>query len=74
MGGEDDIDLEALQAQLNISLSSLEQMVSSWIKPAAKATLPKSDGLTDRELGEIMRQPPRCASVQTRPWSVILDD
>lgn len=54
---EDAIDLEALQAQIDISMSFAQNMVSSWVKPSHK--LPKSSRDTEAELKEYMRRPPR---------------
>ncbi|RDB22530.1 hypothetical protein Hypma_009990 [Hypsizygus marmoreus] len=54
---EDDIDLEALQAQIDLSMSFAQNMVSSWVKPSRK--LPKGSRDTEAELKEYMRRPPR---------------
>ena len=58
---QEEIDPEALQARIDLSMSLLDDLVSSWIKPSVKASLPKSNGLGERELEELMRRPPRCA-------------
>jgi hypothetical protein len=60
MTTEDDLDTETLQAQIDLSLAYVGDLVSSWIKPSVKASLPKYDGTKERELEEIMRRPPRC--------------
>lgn len=55
---DDNIDTEALQAQIDLSLSFTEDLVSSWIKPSTKvAQKLRSD--IDAELKEYMRRPPR---------------
>jgi hypothetical protein len=61
MASEDDIDAETLQARVDLSMANMAELVSSWIKPSVKASLPKSDGTAEREIEELMRRPPRCA-------------
>lgn len=55
---EKDIDTEALQAQIDLSMSFAQDMVSSWVKPHK---LPKSSRRNDLELElkEYMKKPPR---------------
>jgi len=56
--GEDAISLEALQAQIDLSMSFAQNMVSSWVKPSRKLrSRPNKD--TEAELAEYMRRPPR---------------
>ncbi|KAJ7368505.1 hypothetical protein DFH08DRAFT_1071198 [Mycena albidolilacea] len=55
---EEDIDTEALQAQIDLSLSYAQNLVSSWVKPSAKPTKNSSRAL-EAELKEYMRRPPR---------------
>lgn len=58
---EEDIDNETLQAQIDLSLSFAQNLVSSWVKPAKNPTKNSSRAL-EAELKEIMRRPPRyCA-------------
>jgi hypothetical protein len=59
MTPDDDIDVEALEARINLSMAYVDNLVSSWIKPSAKASLPQRNTNIDRELEEIMRRPPR---------------
>ena len=56
--GEDEIDTEALQAQIDLSMSFAQDLVTSWIKPSHKLVL-NSHKDTERELQEYMRRPPR---------------
>ncbi|PPR04064.1 hypothetical protein CVT24_010639 [Panaeolus cyanescens] len=53
-----EIDTEALQAQIDLSMSFAQDMVSSWVKPHK---LPKSSRRNDLELElkEYMKKPPR---------------
>ncbi|KAF8076589.1 hypothetical protein FPV67DRAFT_1714239 [Lyophyllum atratum] len=55
---EASIDLETLQAQIDMSMSFAQEMVSSWVKPSRK--LPsKSSRDIEAELKEYMHRPPR---------------
>ncbi|KAG2042245.1 hypothetical protein BDR03DRAFT_944903 [Suillus americanus] len=56
---DDDIDTETLQAQINMSMSFAEDLVSSWIQPAHKANLSKSAVDAQKLLDEQLRRPPR---------------
>jgi hypothetical protein len=56
---DDDMDTETIQAQIDLSMSFVHDLVSSWIKPSVKATLPTRKD-TEKELQEYMRRPPRC--------------
>ncbi|KAJ6598863.1 hypothetical protein DFH09DRAFT_1129425 [Mycena vulgaris] len=55
---EEDIDNETLQAQIDLSLSFAQNLVSSWVKPARKPAKNSSRAL-EAELKEYMRRPPR---------------
>lgn len=56
----DDIDAETLQAQIDMSMSLVQSLVSSWVKPSKKIgnghAIP-----TEKYLEELMRRPPRYA-------------
>lgn len=55
---DEDIDAETLQAQIDLSLSVANSLVSSWMKPSKKPkTLPNEN--LEMELKEHMRRPPR---------------
>lgn len=58
MDDEDSIDLEALQAQIDMSMAFAENMVSSWVKPSRKLSS-RSNRDIEAELKEYMRRPPR---------------
>lgn len=60
---DDDIDTETLQAQINMSMSFAEDLVSSWIQPAHKANLSKGAVDAQKLLDEQLRRPPRCVIV-----------
>jgi hypothetical protein len=63
MIADDDIDTEILQAQINMSMSFAEDLVSSWIQPAHKANLSKTAVDAQKLLDEQLRRPPRCVIV-----------
>ncbi|KAL0565200.1 hypothetical protein V5O48_016827 [Marasmius crinis-equi] len=58
MADEETIDTEALQAQIDLSMSFMHGLVSSWIKPSAKIAR-TSDKTVEDELKESLRRPPR---------------
>ncbi|KAG6869347.1 hypothetical protein C0993_000100 [Termitomyces sp. T159_Od127] len=58
MDDEDSVNLEALQAQIDMSMAFAENMVSSWVKPSRKLSS-RSDRDFEAELKEYMRRPPR---------------
>ena len=53
-----DVDLETLQAQIDLSMSVTNDLVSSCIKPSAKLKSSYNQNL-EAELKEYMRRPPR---------------
>ncbi|KAJ7683968.1 hypothetical protein B0H17DRAFT_1073139 [Mycena rosella] len=55
---EEDIDNETLQAQIDLSLSFAQNLVSSWVKPSRNSEKSSSRAL-EAELKEYMRRPPR---------------
>jgi len=54
---EDEIDTETLQAQIDLSMSFAQNLVSSWIKSPHKLSNRNRD--VETELKEYMRRPPR---------------
>ncbi|EMD40898.1 hypothetical protein CERSUDRAFT_80549 [Gelatoporia subvermispora B] len=57
---QDDIDVESLQAQVDMSMAFTENLVASWMKSSAtKLPSSKKRGNDERELEEYMRRPPR---------------
>jgi len=54
----EDIDTETLQSEIDMSMSLVHNLVSSWVKPSQKVRT-KSTTNTQKELEEYMRQPPR---------------
>ncbi|RPD66755.1 hypothetical protein L226DRAFT_565546 [Lentinus tigrinus ALCF2SS1-7] len=66
---EDSMDLETLQAQIDMSMAFTHDLVSGWMK-ASKAKLPSSSSANDdRELEEYMRKPPRLGVGASAPES-----
>jgi len=55
---EDSVDIEALQAQIDISMSFAQNLVSSWVTPHKLANSSRNKDL-ERELSDYMRRPPR---------------
>lgn len=65
MAEEDDLDTEALQAQIDLSMSFAQNLVASWMKPSTSASTSKkssSQNLED-ELKDYMRRPARCVKI-----------
>jgi len=56
---EDDIDLETLQAQIDLSMAHTKDVVASWIKPSrpSSVNMSRTDGVKDLE--DLLRRPPR---------------
>ena len=54
---EDAIDAEALQAQIDLSMSFAQNLVSSWIQPHKNR--PKKEKDLGKELSEYMQRPAR---------------
>lgn len=55
---EDAIDTEALQAQIDLSMSFAQNLVSSWIQPHKIPRNPRKKDL-EKELSEYMQRPAR---------------
>ncbi|KAH8118715.1 hypothetical protein DFH11DRAFT_1568837 [Phellopilus nigrolimitatus] len=54
------VDLEALQAQIDLSMALADELVASWVKPAFKTGASKRTARdTEKELEEYLRRPPR---------------
>ncbi|THV08357.1 hypothetical protein K435DRAFT_771878 [Dendrothele bispora CBS 962.96] len=58
MAEDDNIDTEALQAQIDLSMSFTHELVSSWIKPTQKSRSSYAQDL-ETEIKDYMRRPPR---------------
>lgn len=57
---EDGTDVEALQAQIDMSLAHTQSLVSSWLKPKYGSKLASSSRLTqEKELQDILKRPAR---------------
>ncbi|CCM05566.1 uncharacterized protein FIBRA_07793 [Fibroporia radiculosa] len=70
---DDDIDLETLQAQVDVSMAYTENLVSSWMK-SSEGELPSSGPRRneEKELEEYMRRPPRLGVGAAVPESTSL--
>jgi len=55
---DDSIDTEALQAQIDLSMSFAQSLVSSWMEPHKLPTSSRNRDL-EKELSEYMKRPPR---------------
>jgi hypothetical protein len=55
---EESIDTEALQAQIDLSMSFAQSLVSSWMEPTKLPPSPRKRDL-EKELSEYMKRPPR---------------
>lgn len=57
---DDEIDLESLQAQIDLSLAHTKNLVSTWMKPGFGNTAASSSRANqDKEVEELLRRPPR---------------
>ncbi|KAF9226633.1 hypothetical protein BS17DRAFT_494770 [Gyrodon lividus] len=59
MVAENDVDLETLQAQIDMSMSFAHNLVTSWIKPTQLAQLRYNGTNATQILEEELRRPPR---------------
>lgn len=57
MDENEELDLVSLQAQIDMSMSFAQDLVSSWVEPSKVATSRSHD--LEKELKEHMRRPPR---------------
>lgn len=61
---ENDVDIETLQAQIDLSLAHTQNLISSWMKPKYdNATASSSRANQEKELEELMKRPQRYAYV-----------
>ncbi len=59
-GVENAVDLEALQAQIDLSMALTDQLVSSWLPKSATGKTNEKNGKTfDAELQDVLRRPAR---------------
>ncbi|KDR83933.1 hypothetical protein GALMADRAFT_236433 [Galerina marginata CBS 339.88] len=66
---EEEIDLEALQAQIDLSMSFAQNIISSWVEPSKFPTSSRRKNL-EQELIEYMKKPPRLGVGATMPDGV----
>lgn len=55
---DEGIDLETLQAQIDLSLANTQTLVSSWLKPGRGESSAKRDD-HEREIQELLKRPAR---------------
>ena len=58
---DNDIDLETLQAQIDLTLANTQSLVSSWVQPGpAESSSSKSSRIDhEKELQDLLKRPPR---------------
>ena len=57
---ENDLDVETLQAQVDMSLAHTQSLVSSWLKPKfGSGASSSSRAHQEKELEELLKRPPR---------------
>ena len=66
---EDEVDMESLQAQIDMSMSFAQNLVTSWIKPTHLAQLGSSGANTAQMLEEESRRPPRYPTMLCVLWT-----
>ncbi|KAF9028457.1 hypothetical protein BDZ89DRAFT_1133605 [Hymenopellis radicata] len=59
MAGDEDIDLDSLQAQIDLSMSYTHDLVSSWFTPSTSTSSSSTSKRVEKEIFEQMRLPPR---------------
>ncbi|KAG7449009.1 uncharacterized protein BT62DRAFT_1002553 [Guyanagaster necrorhizus] len=59
MADNDEIDLETLQARIDLSMSFTHDLVSSWVKPSPNTNRSSSSKKIEKILQEELRRPPR---------------
>lgn len=60
MDQDDDIDLETLQARIDMSMAFTDNLVSSWMQASKGKLAPSRSNRDDeKEIEEYMRRPPR---------------
>lgn len=60
-----DIDLETLQAQIDLSLANTKNLVSSWVKPTRAESASKASRVDhEREIQDLLKRPPRYVLLQ----------
>ena len=55
---DEDVDVETLQAQIDLSMSFAKNLVSSWIEPHRIPRNPRKKDL-EKEISEYMQRPAR---------------
>ncbi len=58
---DDDIDVEALQAQVDLSMAYTQSLVASWLEPNyGQSSSSMSRAQQDKEIEELLKRPARC--------------
>jgi hypothetical protein len=68
MAEEDDVDIETLQAKIDMQLAFVDSLVDSWTKKkpgiSTSGSTRSSQANIEKELQELMRRPPRYFSIK----------
>ncbi|KAF9268150.1 hypothetical protein L218DRAFT_1073495 [Marasmius fiardii PR-910] len=59
MADDDQVNTETLQAQIDLSMSLMHGLVSSWIQSTSQPLPRSNDSIIENEMRESMRKPPR---------------
>lgn len=58
---DDGIDLEELQAQIDLEMARTQALVASWVDPKYVTPISKEEReKRDKEIDELLKRPPRC--------------
>ena len=57
---DDDIDLEELQAQIDLEMARTQNLVASWVDPNyGTSSTKEARANQEKEIEELLRRPPR---------------
>ncbi|KAF7798894.1 hypothetical protein EIP86_010122 [Pleurotus ostreatoroseus] len=73
---DDNIDLEELQAQIDLSMAETQSLVASWVQSTASASTSTSKvdrARKEQEIEELLRRPSRCANYPSTPTLIFSD-
>ncbi|KAI0787042.1 hypothetical protein BC629DRAFT_488919 [Irpex lacteus] len=56
---DEGLDLEALQAQIDLSLAQTQNLVATWLKPRQSASAGSSRINQEKDIQELLKRPPR---------------
>ncbi len=58
---DEELDLEALQARIDLSLAQTQNLVATWLKPSKSASAGSSRINQEKDIQELLKRPPRSA-------------